>query len=60
MNLLITNQGEQIEDEEGILQRVTRFYIELFQSLGKTVATQLTREELLRYTIATVTPEQRA
>lgn len=35
MNLLITDLGDQIKDEEVILQEVYRFYNELFKSQGE-------------------------
>lgn len=59
MNLLITDQGKQIEDKDGILREVAPFYTKLFWSVGKIEATQLACTELLQYTSMIVTLEQR-
>lgn len=60
MNLLITDQGIQIDDEDNILQEVACFYTKRFCFIGELDTTEQARIKILRYTTMTVTMEQRA
>lgn len=59
MAFLITDNGEVLEDEGDILNKVSRFYEKLIKSLGFNLAIKLAREELLQFTTNKVTWEQR-
>lgn len=58
MNTLITDAKLIITDKEEILQEITRFYCNLFESTGNGEEAQLVRRELLCFTTTRVTEDQ--
>lgn len=59
MAVLITENGDTLEDEGDILQEVSRFHGQLFKSSDFNESINLTRRELLQFTTNQVTQEQK-
>lgn len=58
MHLLLKDDNETIKDETKILQEITRFYGELFQSIGKNTKVLEACTEVHQYTIVRVMTEK--
>lgn len=57
--MLLLDDNSIIEDETIILEEVTRYYKDLFQTQGESKEVQEARRELLQYTMVRISPKQK-